>query len=166
MPVSPGAWSVRRAAPDDADGIARVHVRGWQEAYAHIVPASTLEALDVAARAERWRTSPALMAGDPECWVGERDGEIVGFALSSTRAGEDRPRDTELDALYILASEYGTGVGRALIDAALGGRPAFLRVFQDNPRAIAFYRRNGFEVESASTYEFLGVEAPDYRMVR
>ena len=164
MPASD--WSVRRATLADAEGIARVHLRGWQEAYAHLVPAETLAGLSLGARTERWRTGPALVTGDPECWVGVRGDAVVGFALASTRPGEDRPRDTELEALYILASEYGTGVGQALVDAALGARPAFLRVFQDNPRALAFYRRNGFEVESASVYAFLGVEAPDYLMVR
>ena len=39
----------------------------------------------------------------------------------------------------------GTGLGQALLDAALPGRAdAFLWVFGANTRAIRFYERNGF----------------------
>lgn len=42
------------------------------------------------------------------------------------------------------ASAYGSGLGLRLLDAAIGDRPASLWVLERNPRARAFYERNGF----------------------
>lgn len=73
-----------------------------------------------------------------------------------------------LDHLYTAPGVHGSGLGQQLLDAALPqGRPAYLWVFSDNPRAIRFYERNGFAADgfSAST----GVEwgnVPMHRMVR
>lgn len=68
--------------------------------------------------------------------------------------------------INILASHYGMGVGQALLDAAIGDRPASLWVAEDNPRAQAFYRRNGFALDGArDTIERLENMA-EVRMVR
>ena len=40
---------IRPAVPDDAEGIAKVHVRGWQEAYVGHLPQHVLD------RQTRWR---------------------------------------------------------------------------------------------------------------
>lgn len=53
--------------------------------------------------------------------------------------------------LYVLESAHGTGVGQMLLDAALRDRPASLSVAADNPRAHAFYRRNGFRPDGTGS---------------
>jgi ribosomal protein S18 acetylase RimI-like enzyme len=134
---------VRPASPADARGIATVHVEAWREAYAHLVPADALAALSIDQRELRW--AELIPAAQPEVWVAEDDGVLVGWATSSRGHLPDEPRDLELEGIYIRASHYGSGAGQALLDAAIGTRPAFLWVADDNPRAIAFYERNGFE---------------------
>jgi hypothetical protein len=37
---------VRDARPEDASGVADVHIRTWQEAYQHVFPAEGLAGLD------------------------------------------------------------------------------------------------------------------------
>ena len=54
------------------------------------------------------------------------------------------PRSLELNGLYRVAEVHGAGVGQALLDAAVGDAPALLWTAADDPRALAFYRRNGF----------------------
>ena len=49
--------SVRVAWGDDAPGIAAVQVRAWRAAYADVLPADALEALDAEQMAEVWRSS-------------------------------------------------------------------------------------------------------------
>ncbi len=135
---------VRPAVVADAPAIARVHLRAWQEAYAHLVPPGALDDLTEAepARAERWAE---LVADDVTAVrVAERDGEVVGWSSASAGRGEAPPRELELEGIYVLASEYGSGAGQALLDATIGDRPAFLWMAADNPRAHAFYTRNGF----------------------
>ena len=53
--------------------------------------------------------------------------------------------DWTLDHLYTVTGMHGSGLGQAMLDAALPGRrPAYLWVFTDNVRAVRFYERNGF----------------------
>ena len=49
----------------------------------------------------------------------------------------------------MLAEHYGSGAGQALLDAAIGRSAASLWILQDNPRARAFYERNGFRSDGS-----------------
>lgn len=54
----------------------------------------------------------------------------------------------EVRALYLREEARGRGIGRALLRAAQAARPRLtLWVFEANPRALAFYLREGFRVE-------------------
>ena len=159
------ALIVRPARDADADAIAAVHVRAWQEAYAHLLPADFLAGLDVAARAARWR---AIVA-EPEVdvFVAAVDGVLVGWASAGPGRGDAPVRDRELEGIYVLAAHHGSGAGQALLDAVVGDAPAFLWVAERNPRAEAFYRRNGFRRDGAAKHEPVGPHGIDaVRMVR
>ena len=72
--------TIRPAAEGDAAGIARVHVRSWQEAYAGIVPEAYLAALDVDQRASEWASY--LREGPSDqvlTWVALSGSSVVGF---------------------------------------------------------------------------------------
>jgi ribosomal protein S18 acetylase RimI-like enzyme len=131
---------VRRSAPGDAAGIAAVHVRSWRETYAHLLSPAFLAGIDVDARTQMWQR--ALDRDPGRVHVADVDGEIVGFA--AVRRPDDGPRALELAVLYLLAAHHGSGLGQALLDAAVGDERAFCWVAEDNPRARAFYARNGF----------------------
>ncbi|MHA7985404.1 GNAT family N-acetyltransferase [Rathayibacter sp. CAU 1779] len=161
--------TVRAATKADALGIARVHVRSWREAYAHVFSSFLLESLRVSVRATRWER---ILAGGAHVWVAEDDSRItgtriVGWASSGPARDADAPESTELQGIYVLRETYGSGAGQRLIEAALGTDPAYLWVLGDNPRAQAFYRRNGFERDGTSRVETFGGEpAHEIRMVR
>lgn len=156
---------IRRGTTQDAAGIAHVHVDSWRDTYARLLPAGTLDDLDVASRARRWEE---ILAGDgTDMWVACRGSDVVGFAGTSDSVGDDRPRDLQLESIYVLASELGVGTGQALLDSALGDRPAFLWVAEDNPRAHAFYRRNGFVAEEGTRpHSLAGHEIRIVRFIR
>ncbi|MFS4505820.1 N-acetyltransferase family protein [Clavibacter sp. Sh2141] len=159
--------TVRPAAPDDADGIAAVHIRTWRETYAHLLPASYLDGLDVATRAEEWRRT--LTEGPVEVppFVALDGHRVVGFALAGPARDEDPPRPFQLYAINVVASAHGSGAGQALLDAAVGDAPAYLWAADDNPRAESFYRRNGFARDGAEERQtFQGAEMVTVRMVR
>jgi GNAT superfamily N-acetyltransferase len=154
---------VRQAVAGDARGIAAVHIQGWREAYAHLVPADSLAALSHEQRELRW--AELIPAATPTVWVAADGSRVVGWATASR--GHGTPRDHELEGLYILASHYGSGAGQALLDAAIGTEPAFLWVAEDNPRARAFYARNRFVADGAAeTHPLAGTPVRAIRMVR
>lgn len=156
---------VRIAVPADASGIGTVHVEAWRETYPHLIPAAALARLSVEQRTLRWaELIPTLT---PNAWVAEDDGVVIGWATSSAGHASTEPRDRELEGIYILASHYGSGVGQQLLDAAIGSGPAFLWVASDNPRARAFYARNGFVPDGATkVVPLAGTPVEASRLVR
>lgn len=155
---------VRQAQVADAPGIARVHWDSHQTTYVEPgrVSRERVEAWTMADRIARWTANLAI-ANDVypapggfhrmAIWVAEVDGEVVGWANTSAGRDADGPRDLELEGLYVLDEFHGTGVGQALVDAAIGDRPAYLWVLADNPRAQGFYRRNGFAPDGVEQFD-------------
>jgi len=144
-PAEPAEVEIRTAGPGDAEALARVHVRAWQESYSHLLSPGFLAALSVPRRRQMWEQ---VLASEQEtCSLALAGGEVIGFC--AVRSGSDGPRDLQLWGLYLLASWHGTGVAQRLLDAVVGKRPCFLWVAEDNPRAHAFYRRNGFVPDGA-----------------
>ena len=157
--------TARPARPSDAAGIATVHVQSWRETYAHLVPADFLTGLDVDERAERW--AGILEDGATDVVVALDATRIVGWASASAGRDPLRPAPRELEGIYVVASAHGSGAGQLLLDAAVGDGPAYLWMADDNARAEAFYRRNGFARDGAVKQEPLGpVVLPVVRLSR
>lgn len=94
---------------------------------------------------------------------------MFGFALagpSLVTGDEAPPRDHQLYAIYLTASHYGTGAGQALLEATTGPRPTMLWVAKQNPRAIAFYLRNGFVFDGVEQNDPGAPAITDARMIR
>lgn len=156
---------VSPARVGDAEQLTDLHLDVWEEAYADLMPASvfTERRRRRDERVASWSgiiaagSSDNLLAWSPE-------GALLGF--SSTGGGRDPDEGLpplELMALYVRASSYGTGVGHALLQAALGDSPAYLWVLDGNVRAIGFYECHGFVFDGATKPEDVGLER---RMVR
>ena len=80
-------------------------------------------------------------------FVAERgDGRSSGYAMAEM----DAAGDVMLDRLHVDSSEFGTGLAADLLHAVLAahaGVPSIaLEVLEGNDRALAFYRKHGFEV--------------------
>jgi ribosomal protein S18 acetylase RimI-like enzyme len=145
--------TVRPARPDDAEGITRIHLIGWQRAYAHLMPAAYLagrvaeEPQRVAAR----RAHIESAEGARQTLVADDGGAVVGFA----NFGPDRddPALGEVYAIYADADRYSTGIGRAIMDEAVARlrerelTPVRLWVLAGNARGITFYERYGFRAD-------------------
>lgn len=156
---------VRAAIVSDARGIAVVHVQGWREAYAHLVPADALARLSIDQRELRWKE--IIVDPDSRTWVAVDTGRIIGFARAAPARDAESPREIELSEIYVLASHHGTGAGQRLVDAAIGESPAVLWVADDNPRARAFYARNGFQPDGVTKVGPLaGTDILEARLVR
>jgi ribosomal protein S18 acetylase RimI-like enzyme len=162
------ALVIRAAAPEDAAGIARVHVESWRAAYPGIVPQAVLDNLSVERRATFW-AGQLSNPGDSRTWVAEEGDAIVGFVGTRPPDVEDAadlpPGIVELATIYVLPDAVGRGVGRALMERALselaagGAAAAFLWVFKANERARRFYEAAGWTVDDTARDLDLGGEA-------
>jgi GNAT superfamily N-acetyltransferase len=145
---------IRGATVGDAEALGRMHYASWREAYAPLLPAGFFTPEGEARRVEQWRRILAAPANETTLRIAVRGDDVVGFAAS----GLSRPnetagppvRDRELWALYVRATEYGTGLAHELLTAVLPDDvPAELWVFEANPRARAFYAKHGFAPDGA-----------------
>ncbi|MGR2753351.1 N-acetyltransferase family protein [Agromyces arachidis] len=155
---------VRPARVADAPGIADVHWRSHQSTYVEPgrVSREAVEAWTMRDRIQAWIAYAAISEGllpPPEGFhavdvtVAVDGDRVVGWAITSGGRDADAPRPLELEGLYVLDEFHGRGVGQALLDAAVGDRPAYLWALEDNPRAHAFYRRNGFVLDGGDKWD-------------
>jgi ribosomal protein S18 acetylase RimI-like enzyme len=154
---------VRDARSEDVEAIARVHVRGWQQGYAHVFAADDLAGIQLEGRKDTARDALSLAVS----LVAERDGEVQGFAFAGP--SRDLPAVAELYSIYVDPDAWGTGVGRELILEvehrlrAQGFEEAELWVLEDNPRARRFYEAAGWTSADVQPITVFGSEVPEIR---
>jgi GNAT superfamily N-acetyltransferase len=155
--------TVRAAEPGDAESIAVVHVRTWQDAYRGLMPQDYLDNQSVERRREVWERILAE-ADWPRtgAFVAENSDGVVGFAHVGPARDEDAGGDVgEVNSIYVLARAWGTGAGRALMTAAVSTlrdarfREATLWVLDTNTRARRFYEAAGWVVDGTERAEEL-----------
>ncbi|HEY7794357.1 MAG TPA: GNAT family N-acetyltransferase [Gaiellaceae bacterium] len=162
--------TVRAATLADADAIGRIQVETWRAAYTGLMPEEAISAFDVATRQAMWREG---LAREPRpgsaTFVAERGDAVVGFASVGAARGETGGVG-ELYAIYVDAASWGTGAGRALLEAAeaslheSGFSEAVLWVLEGNERAERFYRAGGWEADGGRKLDtFAGPPVPELR---
>ncbi|WP_104086973.1 GNAT family N-acetyltransferase [Arthrobacter sp. GMC3] len=158
--------SLRPATLDDAEAVVLLHLQCHEEAYGRHLPPEFFEERrkSLPGRVESFRKAMELGNVPTLAYDG---GGLVGVAESGPAQEDDAPVSLELRWIYTLERVHGTGAGQALSDAVIGTQAAYLWVLEDNPRAQAFYVRNGFVPDGArklmnEQWHFL----PNIRMVR
>ncbi len=140
--------AIRPAAPSDAAGIARVHVRVWDEAYRGMVPDAAIDRYSYDRRLESWRR---WLGRKPwHTFVAQSHGAIVGFACGFPDDTEPR-YDAYLNTLYVLKAQQRRGIARDLLRVLAGAlldenlSAMWWLTLRENP-ACAFYERVGARV--------------------
>ena len=143
-------YFVRPMRPDDVPAAEHLTAEGFYDLDLRTtpphLPAPTMRSQ---AKAEPWRRrAEHMLRHDPAgCWVAEDDSGPIGVALSVKR-----------DLTWILATYavrpglQGRGVGRQLLDAALGYGDGCLRAMlaaSGDPKATRRYRMAGFTMHPA-----------------
>jgi ribosomal protein S18 acetylase RimI-like enzyme len=92
----------------------------------------------------------------------ENGGEPIGYALlrrGSRADGVVADRPAEIQRIYAVRALHGRGIGNSLMAACLkqarswGCDVLWLAVWERNPRAIAFYEKNGFTKVGRTTFK-------------
>ena len=157
---------VRPVEEADADSLGRVHAACWHETYDHLLSTAALSQLHPERLATMWRrfTRQGPLYRQSVVLV---NGDIVGFAGSGPARAADGDADRELCFMYLLEAQHGSGLGQKLFDAVVDPGPCLLWVAADNPRAHAFYARNGFVADGQEkTEEVLGEDLHEVLLVR
>jgi GNAT superfamily N-acetyltransferase len=165
-PVVGSSLTVRPARVEDVAQMARVNVRCWQETYRGLMTDAVLDDPGLPAARERFWTGALTdkRYRANRVAVAERDGDLIGIAMSGPGLDAEAAWPRQLYVLYVYAADHGTGAGRALLEAVVDpAEPAALWVADPNPRAQAFYRKHGFVADGSAKSEH-GVR--EIRMVR
>jgi RimJ/RimL family protein N-acetyltransferase len=161
------AFVLHEPSLNDVDELALLHTSTWRETYSGQVPETWLDDRAVERCRRMWAEMIASPKADATAVVAERDGVLIGFAVAGPpQSPELPPRQRELYMIYLAAAAHGSGAGQAMLDRVLDGQPAYVWVAKRNPRAQAFYKRNGFMADGAEK-EFAAVPGfVEVRMVR
>ena len=164
--------TLRRAEPDDALAVARVHVRSWQVGYRGLLPDEYLDGLIPEDRAAQY-TFGELPPERPATVVALDGGEVCGFVTTGPSRDDDTRVLGEVCALYVDPPWWGRGAGRALMRdardrlARAGFRDAQLWVLVGNERAERFYRADGWTPDGAHRRDQIwGVDVGEVRFRR
>ncbi len=120
------------------------------------MPQAFLDGLDVAQRTRTWER--ALTDSDAPktgVLVADDGGRVTGFVgyFPSRDSDADPALTGEIGAIYLLPEAWDGGLGRRLMDAALGGlaaagfTQATLWVLESNTRARRFYEAGGWSAD-------------------
>lgn len=134
---------LRTAVGDDAETVARIYIESWNDGFGHLLGVRRLDA-DVI---ERWRR--ALTVDDGNWTVAELDGIVVGIVGVGPSRDPIDPALGELDTIAVDPAHWRIGVGRRLMDHALGvlrvsWSQAILWTPENHERGHAFYRATGW----------------------
>jgi ribosomal protein S18 acetylase RimI-like enzyme len=107
--------------------------------------------------------------------VGENDGSLIGYAqMRWCKVPECvvAQRPAEIQRLYVAEPWHGKGIAQVLMNACIeaaqerGSDAVWLGVWEQNPRAIALYRKLGFTEVGEHTFPLGGDPQRDILMVR
>ena len=160
--------TIRQAVPEDAKLLTDLAYTTFWDAFAHH-PKNAPDDLNHYMRQAFNHEQIAAELADPKniFLIADIEGEAAGYSkivIDHIELGVTAERPVELARLYSHQKYLGQGVGQSLMDAcferarAEGRDVMWLGVWEYNPRAQAFYEKNGFRVVGSHVFQ-LGKDA-------
>jgi len=153
---------IRQAAARDAQSLTELSSKTFWDAFAHHPKNAPNDLSHYMRQAFNIDQITAELA-DPKSifLIAEIEEELAGYAkilLDNIELGVMAEHPVELSRLYSHQKFLGKGVGQMLMDACFerakeeGGDVMWLGVWEYNPRAQRFYRKNGFHEVGSHTF--------------
>jgi GNAT superfamily N-acetyltransferase len=148
---------IRKAKPADATALAAFALKTFVDAFAEENRAEDMEAYTDEAFGEA-QQELELKSRHIVTLLMEESSHLIAYA-QLRRTPDDAHGEVELARFYVERMHHGKGVAATLMEAVfaetrtLGARNLWLGVWERNFRAIAFYRKCGFE--QVGTHPFL-----------
>jgi len=113
--------------------------------------------------------------GDPnaEFYFAELEGETIGYLKVNVGQSQTEIKDhnaLEIERIYVLKEFHGKKVGQILYNKAIALAKeknvdyVWLGVWEENPRAIRFYEKNGFKAFDKHVFKLGNDEQTDIMM--
>jgi len=159
-----------KATPEDAPLVAHLHILGWQDGYAGLLPHSYLASLDIQVRTEKWKKD--LSAGS-NLWIAKYNGEpaaVIGFSAALNSIPDGLSGYGEITMLYTLAKFYRHGIGKKLFTHAHTAlknqsfKGFFLWVLEENIKGRSFYDKMGGKIAPQAT-EFATIDGQPFKEI-
>jgi ribosomal protein S18 acetylase RimI-like enzyme len=150
---------IREGLPRDSALLAELGARTFSESFGADNTPENMQAFLRATYSAEEQTRELAEAGS-RFLIAEVNGTPVGYAYLKRRGAPavSGTRPIEIARFYSVREWIGRGVGPTLMAACLrasaedGCDVAWLGVWEHNPRAIAFYRKWGFQVVGSHTF--------------
>ena len=165
---------IRPARDSDLDTLVRIARQSFREAYEDTDDPQEIDDY-VTRHFTREYFADVLAEPASRLVVVEQAHEPVGYVhtrFGDAPEGVDTGPALELRRFYLLENAKGKGLGSLMMTWVLGeservaADTIWLQVYELNARAIAFYRRYGFEQVGTKAFEFGGRIYHDPMMVR
>jgi ribosomal protein S18 acetylase RimI-like enzyme len=168
-------FSIRRAEKNDADVLATLGERLFRAAFGASNTAEDMQ-LYVQFAFSVKRQSLELSNPSIGTWlVEDRVGDSIGYAMVKLGAPShdiEARNPLEIVRFYVDAAWHGQGIAAALMATCVdqardwGCDQLWLGVWDQNPRAIAFYKKSGFRIVGSQPFQLGADRQRDFIMVR
>lgn len=162
--------TIHRLTTDDLPAVAQAHVQTAHDTYGHYFPADFMLRNTAQHRMQWWAQvlgEPSPEGAQRRFLVAREAGTVVGIGAFGEARDPDAPANHELWRLYVVADAHGTGTAHRLFTALHPSHTAsYLWVMENNPRAIAFYRKRGYTPDGTRVPIPFIANLPKIRMVR
>ena len=112
-----GPVHLRRAAAEDAAGIASVHNEAWLQAHKDLVPPEALYCMSDSLREQFWRAELLVESHDRTPWLAMIDERIIGFAVGGLTRDDDADSGTgEIYQLFVDPECWSQGIRTNLVE--------------------------------------------------
>jgi ribosomal protein S18 acetylase RimI-like enzyme len=166
---------IRYAVPDDGGALAALGAKTFQDTYAAFNTAENM-ALHIATAFTPEQQRAEIEAPDGYVLVAQADhNELVAYATVTRAIVPPAVGDghaLEIKRFYVDRAWHGLGVAQRLMartcETAVerGAATVWLTVWNQNPRAISFYRKVGFADAGLISFHLGNDEQTDFLMVK
>jgi len=167
---------IRQATAEDAKLLTDLAYTTFWDAFAHHPKNAPDDLNHYMRQAFNLEQISAELINDKNIFlIAEIEGETAGYAkiiIDNIEPGITAERPIELSRLYSHQKFLGQGVGQTLMDACFDRAKEeardvmWLGVWEFNPRARAFYEKNGFRLVGSHTFQLGSDPQTDLLMQR
>ena len=143
---------IRKVALNDIEQLQKIGRQTFQETFSESNSEDNMKSyLDE--RFSKVKLTVELTDVNSEFYIATLDNEAIGYLKVNFGESQTELKDSkalEIERIYVSKEFLGKSVGQFLYDKAIqiakqkGAEYVWLGVWEENPRAISFYKKNGF----------------------
>jgi ribosomal protein S18 acetylase RimI-like enzyme len=150
-----------KVTPDDVDALVQLSRKTFYESFHHLNKPENMDAyMNKAFTREKLLSE--LHHPYTDFYFAMDHDKIIGYVKLNRKDAQSEFHEgdsMEIERIYVDSAYQGSGLGTLLLNKAretaleCGCNFIWLGVWEENPNAIRFYRRNGFEIYSSHQFQ-------------